>query len=518
MKRKPLLLSALILGLILKGTAQQNSYNENVQQYINAYKQLAMAEQKRTGVPAAVKLGQGILETAAGTSELKRNANNHFGIKCKKEWTGETYRYTDDAPHECFRKYASVEDSYRDHSDYLHTGTRYAALFTLPITDYAGWAAGLKRCGYATNPRYTQQLVKIIEDFNLQEYTLLAMKDIDLTTPNAPAVAAEAPTSTNETNTVTTSTITTQTNGKYTYTNREENSPILQKQKTTENQGLLSVHGLKAVQAHKGDVLLETAMKYNMRYARLLELNDLPDAPLEADMYIFLEKKKTKGIHEKHVLKNGETLLQVAQAEGIQLKNLRAYNYLDAHEVPVAGTVLNLWGNAQGKPNTTATQQSKQEMPPQTAPVAYSQADYLPTVPPQTTQLGKTVPPPPIPEEKKSAKTPIPNPIIPKKTNNIADEKSVEEEKQADDIARLKAQMDKAVYKKTTPEKTTVPQQPPTGKQLKESAAQYYIVQKGDTGYSIAQKHHISMRQLIEWNGLQSFNKIKPGQKLKVIP
>ena len=129
-------------------------YNARVQQYIEQYKDLAIAEQKRSGIPAAITLAQGIHETGAGNSELATEANNHFGIKCKKEWKGMTFTHTDDAPNECFRKYQRAEDSYKDHSDYLRSGTRYSKLFSLSMTDYAGWAIGLRQCGYATNPAY----------------------------------------------------------------------------------------------------------------------------------------------------------------------------------------------------------------------------------------------------------------------------------------------------------------------------------------------------------------------------
>ena len=134
-----------------------------------------MQEQKRSGIPASITLAQGIHETSAGNSELATNANNHFGIKCKKSWTGETYSYTDDAPDECFRKYGSPEQSYVDHSDYLSTSPRYAVLFTYKPTDYASWAHGLKKCGYATNPRYAQILIRLVEEYQLQEYTYAAI-------------------------------------------------------------------------------------------------------------------------------------------------------------------------------------------------------------------------------------------------------------------------------------------------------------------------------------------------------
>jgi hypothetical protein len=135
---------------------------------IEKYKKLAIDEQIRSGVPAAITLAQGIHEAAAGTSELAIEANNHFGIKCKSTWTGMTYLHDDDAKQECFRKYSSAEQSYTDHSDFLRKNNRYSALFELEMTDYIGWATELKRAGYATNPAYVKRLTDIIEKYNLQ--------------------------------------------------------------------------------------------------------------------------------------------------------------------------------------------------------------------------------------------------------------------------------------------------------------------------------------------------------------
>src|SRR5688500_18841452 len=127
----------MMLCVVTSMKAQNNEYQERAQKYIEQFRQLAIEEQRRSGIPAAITLAQGIHETAAGKSELATNANNHFGIKCKKEWTGMTYKYTDDAPDECFRKYDNAEQSYKDHSDYLMSSPRYASLFTLSKTDYA---------------------------------------------------------------------------------------------------------------------------------------------------------------------------------------------------------------------------------------------------------------------------------------------------------------------------------------------------------------------------------------------
>ena len=189
------IMAALALCSALTANAQSGTYQQRAQAYVDQYKDLAIAEQQRSGIPAAITLGQGILETEAGNSELATKANNHFGIKCKKEWKGETFAHTDDAKDECFRKYTCANDSYKDHSDYLKNSPRYTPCFQQKLTDYGAWASNLRRCGYATNPRYAQQLVQIIEDFHLQDYTLQAMQGNTAALPIAvkqPAAAARA--------------------------------------------------------------------------------------------------------------------------------------------------------------------------------------------------------------------------------------------------------------------------------------------------------------------------------------
>ncbi|MEI9957532.1 MAG: glucosaminidase domain-containing protein [Ferruginibacter sp.] len=148
------------------------------EQYVAMYKDIAIREMKRMGVPAAITLAQGILETESGNSDLVKKSNNHFGIKCKSNWTGESVSHDDDAAGECFRLYKTAEDSYRDHSNFLRGNTRYGFLFKLDVKDYKGWAYGLKKAGYATNPSYPQILIKHIEQYNLQQYTLLGADEV----------------------------------------------------------------------------------------------------------------------------------------------------------------------------------------------------------------------------------------------------------------------------------------------------------------------------------------------------
>jgi Muramidase (flagellum-specific) len=143
--------------------------------YIEKYKGIAISKMQEYHIPASITLAQGILESGSGNSELALNARNHFGIKCHKGWTGDTYTMDDDEKNECFRKYNNAEDSYRDHSLFLTSRDRYKSLFDLDETDYASWAKGLKASGYATNPRYPELLIGIIERYNLSQYDQIAL-------------------------------------------------------------------------------------------------------------------------------------------------------------------------------------------------------------------------------------------------------------------------------------------------------------------------------------------------------
>ena len=154
----------------LIATSKVNVSKNTVEDYINLYSNAAMQSMKTYGIPASIKLAQGILESGSGNGTLCRTANNHFGIKCKEEWTGETVSHTDDAPNECFRKYRSAMESYNDHSEFLANRVYYQNLFTLDKSDYAAWAKGLKKAGYATDPRYPQKLISIIERYKLYEF------------------------------------------------------------------------------------------------------------------------------------------------------------------------------------------------------------------------------------------------------------------------------------------------------------------------------------------------------------
>ena len=318
------------------------TYEERVKNYIAKYSDWAMQEQMRVGIPASVTLAQGIYETGAGSSELATIANNHFGIKCKKAWTGETFAHTDDAPNECFRKYSSAYQSYQDHSNYLSTEKRYQILFTYGVTDYKAWCRGLKQCGYATNPKYAQLIISLIEKYNLDRYT-----DSATILYSTPALEennkAHGPfASANE----------------FQFINAVDTpeTEATQEPDAIDNllnfEGVTKVNNLNAFVARKGETLLEYAIKYNIRYQKLLDINDLTDGPLPFSMYIYLEKKHLKGDHAYYIVKEQETLLQIAQTEGIQLKQLRLLNKLADNEEVVPGEKLNLKNPIVKKPKT----------------------------------------------------------------------------------------------------------------------------------------------------------------------
>lgn len=290
----------------LKCDAQKIS----AQDYVQQYKDLAIKEMKRMGVPAAITLAQGLLETENGNSDLVKASNNHFGIKCKSTWTAETVSHDDDAPGECFRKYKTPEDSYRDHSNFLRGNSRYDFLFQLDPSDYKGWAYGLRKAGYATNPRYPEILIKNIEDNNLQQYTLEAIKDV----PHFDASQyADDPEKQNDSVDETVSV-----------------APIS-----------LTINGSKALYVPKGTSLLAVATEHRINLEKLLTINDLTkDGLLDKGQYIFLEKKQKEGKNDFCITETNETMYDIAQKYGVILQNLYAYNQLTPDNYVVAGTKI----------------------------------------------------------------------------------------------------------------------------------------------------------------------------------
>ncbi|MHC5201843.1 glucosaminidase domain-containing protein [Myroides sp. LJL119] len=178
---------------VLTATSQVKVTTDLIADYINTYKEVAKQNMEQHGIPASITLAQGVLESGSGQGTLSRNANNHFGIKCHKEWDGPSVRHTDDAPDECFRKYDSPAESYRDHSLFLTSRSRYNSLFDLPKDDYQAWAHGLKKAGYATDPKYAEKLISLIERYSLYQYDKELLTSLGKELGNSQKVSSSNP-------------------------------------------------------------------------------------------------------------------------------------------------------------------------------------------------------------------------------------------------------------------------------------------------------------------------------------
>lgn len=323
MKKLPFILSFMLMGSLL--FAQSSAVIRN---YIATYKDIAIEEMQRTGVPAAITLAQGIHETSAGQSDLVRKSNNHFGIKCKEDWKGESVSHDDDAKGECFRKYDNPMDSYRDHSDFLKNRSHYAFLFNLDPTDYEAWAYGLKKAGYATNPRYPQILINLIKDYDLEDYTLIAMNQKPL---NGNIILA--------------SNTSTSQNGSVESISSTEIPAI------NYPSGIFKINETKVVFAAKGTSYLKLAEENDLSLSRLFEFNDLTGMDVAlVDQLVFLQRKRKKGATAFHLVTNGETIHDIAQKEGIRTESLLGYNFLRSDMHVKAGERLYLQEKAPSMP------------------------------------------------------------------------------------------------------------------------------------------------------------------------
>lgn len=300
----------ILLCLNFSAFAQPAKQRMSKEDYIQRFQQDALEDMKRTGVPASIKLAQGILESDCGNSRLASEANNHFGIKCHKEWNGETFIQDDDEKNECFRKYNTVLESYDDHSYFLRSRERYSSLFDLDITDYNAWAHGLKKAGYATNPNYAHQLIKIIEDFNLNSLDKTGQKIPITSTAVKPASPKPITASKNFALPPSNS-------------NKINNTPY--------------------VVARKGDSYYSIAASNNMALWQVLKYNDADknDIPAEGEV-VFIKPKRNKAQTEFHTVAYGETLRGISQLYGIKLKKIHKYNSIAAGDKIQPGLKIRL--------------------------------------------------------------------------------------------------------------------------------------------------------------------------------
>ncbi len=283
-----------ILLLICAPSMAQMKWNQAYQTYINQYKDLAIEQMLRYRIPASITLAQGVFESAAGKSDLVRQGNNHFGIKCHN-WTGPTQYHDDDARGECFRVYMDARESYEDHSKFLARQPRYASLFSLGTTDYQGWARGLKQCGYATNPQYANKLIQIIELYNLNQYDHAKRYDRFM--------------------------------AEHSGTDQPVNA-----------EGLLHpIHIFNKnyyLQARQGDTFKSIGKEVGISWRKLARYNerDKHDQLNKGDI-IYLKKKRKKAPRQykkrPHVVQAGESMYTISQRYGIRIESLYKMNHLD---------------------------------------------------------------------------------------------------------------------------------------------------------------------------------------------
>ena len=282
-----------LLGIF---SLQAQTRNKQYEEYIKKYRDIAVEEMKKYHIPASITLAQGLLESGAGQSTLARKSNNHFGIKCGSDWKGKSVRHDDDERNECFRAYKHPKQSYEDHSKFLVSRPRYASLFKLKMTDYKGWARGLKKAGYATNPRYAEQLIGIIELYDLDKYDkkggLKWMKENP--NPHQPYIA----------------------------------------------------NGLVYIVVRSGDTWKSISKEFDISRKKLRKYNDLYKGyELKVGDILYLEKKNRRADKEHivHVLRAGESMYSISQKYGIRLKRLYKLNKMSEDEsTPEVGTILRL--------------------------------------------------------------------------------------------------------------------------------------------------------------------------------
>ena len=447
------------------------------QAYTDQFQTAAVLEMQRLGVPASITLAQGILESGAGTSELAKNANNHFGIKCGNNWSGDTYKKKDDdrdadgnLKESCFRKYTKVEESFMDHGQFLRDPKkeqRYGFLFKLDPTDYKGWAHGLQSSGYSTSNTYASKLIDIIERYKLYEYDIPGNKKTNtLPEPENPQYGTETdadialPTATNRVG---------------------------------------RVNNVKVVVAREGETISDIAKTYRLSPEKIAEYNDrgfTPIQKLKSNTRVYIAPKKDKCNASEHIVKSNQTMFEISQLYGVKLDRILERNAMSRGQEPAEGVRINLNTKRSAKDPVRLRDESTVDNNPGSG-TTDKPNEYWPTAPPSETmtpdenglldeisggEAEKTPPPPtPAPVVTEKPKPTVPVPVVTGSSN----------------------------YPPVVTSPKPTPTQPPV------AAPGTHIVVKGDTLTNIAKRYNTSVARLMQLNNLKDGN-IKIGQTLKV--
>lgn len=505
-------------------------------QYAQTYREAAIREMHRSGVPASITLAQGMLESDLGGSPLAQEAKNHFGIKCHG-WTGQTFHMDDDAANECFRSYSSVLESYADHSDFLKGRPRYANLFALEPTDYEGWAKGLKAAGYATNPNYPQLLIKLIEDEQLHQYDLVGLNQI-AKLDSQPMADPAVPPRTGV---------------------PEKPKPELVEQANPDPAAQLpyaelpTINGVKFATALKDDNPITIAERYERMPGQIIRYNDLQGRNMQfkAGDKVFMQPKRPKAETSVARVEPGETVWSISQHHGVKLANILKYNQLVEGDQPAVGESLYLRTMAPVRPKLVAkdeatpsqsagldnnvpnpigakpapTYYTPKPTPPATqAPIPAKQQTQQPVQPQQVFEDGFIAYPPSVKREQKTSTTtttttvvqtvPVKETVTPQPAE-VIQPKPIVEPKSEHKTEILKVDPGPVLEKRQVGEVV----QPQPSKEITisqpASTKKQHEVVTGDTMYGISKRYGLTVERLKELNGLTT-NDIKIGQLLIV--
>ena len=468
-------LTIILSFFILILQAQKQTPNE----YINRYKELAVIEMHRSGVPASITLSQGVLESSSGNSRLAKFANNHFGIKCKGNWTGKTIYANDDAPDECFRAYGSVLESYKDHSDFLRKNWRYHELFELKITDYKGWCHGLRKAGYATNPQYGKILINLIERYELYQY---------------------------------------------------DTQKIPQKEAPEESE---KINGIPVKVATQNETVQSIAENNYVKDKHIRKWNDLPkDEEIKAGEVIYLKPKRRRGSEDKHIVTKTDNMRGISQSYGIKLKHLYKKNRMETGTEPKVGEVLYMQKkrDSDDPVKTQAKKPNWEEEKKFINPSAVNQNSIDSTKFDNPGAINKVTIEVPdfhivvkgdniyrIAEKYHVFEEDILkwNPSLNPNTMQIGQKIILKEE--LADIYNLNDQKTKTQSNKYSDTDLNKMDTEEMQKSIAVDGTMTHMVIKGDTLYNICKRYGVTVDQLKKWNNLENIT-IQIGQKLIVSP
>ncbi len=451
------ILSILFFAIFFSANnfSAQAKTEATAEEYIQQFKGIAVSEMKKFGIPASIKLAQGLLESGIGTSKLAVYGNNHFGIKCHTVWTGPSMKHTDDAVDECFRVYSDPKESYKDHSQFLLTRSRYSSLFKLKSNDYEGWAKGLKAAGYATNPRYANMLIDVIERHQLYVYDM-DLSEAEMEKYRNKLVGQEKEALIALQNQI----VKIESSQASVLLSRANQAPA-----TPNHTGVVFYNNkVKVVRLQKNETLKDISKKFNISLNKLKDFNDLKNQQdLTEGQLVYLSTKKKRAKQKTHLVLSYETVWSISQMYGMQMGKILERNYLKKGEEPETGTTLYLKRKADRKPvlrtdkinspnkiSVPVVNQNEMILPAKPAPVYSTPEKSFPTLPSINYH--------PFTFAQKSSSN------IPAVSN-------------------------------------------PSGNYI------YHTVQTGDTMYNISKKYQVDIEQIKSWNGMID-NNIQLNQQL----